>query len=236
MSIERNNSLIGGQYSRKSFQRLGDDLTEELLKFLSFEDRLRLQCVAKQWRTLIFRKTVTLSVQQFHRLAEAVYNNHLKSLLVKCPNVRELDFGFPSVDDSVLDTLCECCPRLRSIGFDASFVSKEGITRFGHKLGPNMRGIQFNAINANITTEEVLLPLCPNLEELTCNEFLTKDITEVSRFEPMKKLKCQTQSQQSNRVLLRSQPNSTTAQSTGTAVCLVAAGSDQVEGKPGTNA
>ena len=34
----------GRQYSRDSFDRFGDDLTELILSFMSFEDKIRLEC------------------------------------------------------------------------------------------------------------------------------------------------------------------------------------------------
>ena len=30
--------------------RFGDDLTELILQYLTFEDKVRLECVSKQWR------------------------------------------------------------------------------------------------------------------------------------------------------------------------------------------
>ena len=43
-------------YAKNSFDRLGDDLTELILQYLTFEDTVRLECVSKQWRRLIYNK------------------------------------------------------------------------------------------------------------------------------------------------------------------------------------
>ena len=37
-------------YAKNSFDRLGDDLTELILQYLTFEDKVRLECVSKQWK------------------------------------------------------------------------------------------------------------------------------------------------------------------------------------------
>jgi hypothetical protein len=39
-----------------SFERFGDDLCEVLLSFLPISDKIKFECVSKQWQTLIFNK------------------------------------------------------------------------------------------------------------------------------------------------------------------------------------
>ena len=39
-----------------SFNRFGDDLCELLLSYLSFEDKIRFECVSHQFQRLIFNK------------------------------------------------------------------------------------------------------------------------------------------------------------------------------------
>src|ERR1700754_2762409 len=52
-SLEESRRVIvdsnGRHFRAESFDRFGDDLTEELLSYLSVEDKIRLQSVAKQW-------------------------------------------------------------------------------------------------------------------------------------------------------------------------------------------
>ena len=38
--------------AKDSMDRFGDHLTEEVLQYLTFEDKVRLECVSKQWRRL----------------------------------------------------------------------------------------------------------------------------------------------------------------------------------------
>ncbi|XP_054157839.1 uncharacterized protein LOC128956180 [Oppia nitens] len=40
---------------RQSFDRFGDDLTELLLSYLSFDEKIRHECVSKQWQRLVFQ-------------------------------------------------------------------------------------------------------------------------------------------------------------------------------------
>ena len=112
-----------GQYSRQSFDRFGDDLCQLLLSYLSFEDKIRLQCVAKQWNRLIFNNKHKVLVidssdgkgvdelrQQLLRGTNGCdqywHHNRLKSLLKKCPNIKKM----------VFDLFFFCFGRRLSIG------------------------------------------------------------------------------------------------------------------------
>ena len=52
-------------YAKNSFDRFGDDLTELILQYLTFEDKVRLECVSKQWRRLVFNKQFVLDINHF---------------------------------------------------------------------------------------------------------------------------------------------------------------------------
>ena len=49
-------------YPKNSFDRFGDDLTELILQYLTLEDKVRLECVSKQWRRLVFNKQFTIEI------------------------------------------------------------------------------------------------------------------------------------------------------------------------------
>ena len=93
--METNVNPFVGQYSRQSFDRFGDDLCEVLLSYLSFEDKIRLQCVDKQWNRFILTKQSVLIVStrseckdNVRQLNPMIVNsNRLKSLLKKCPYI-----------------------------------------------------------------------------------------------------------------------------------------------------
>lgn len=68
----------GRQFSADSFDRFGDDLCELLLSYLSFNDKIRLECVSKQWKRLVYSKQLVLSAEVFVFIIE-LFNtiNHL---------------------------------------------------------------------------------------------------------------------------------------------------------------
>ena len=42
--------------AKDSMERMGDDLTEVIVSYLTFADRVRLECMSRQWRSFIYRK------------------------------------------------------------------------------------------------------------------------------------------------------------------------------------
>jgi hypothetical protein len=50
------NSKTKNGFEFDSFDRFGDDLCEVLISYLSISDKIRLECVSKQWKNLIFNK------------------------------------------------------------------------------------------------------------------------------------------------------------------------------------
>ena len=91
-------------YAKNSFDRFGDNLTELILQYLTFEDKVRLECVSKQCRRLVFNKQFEIDLNNsfegknsLKRLRSShgfrdddqklIDRQLLESLLKKCPNI-----------------------------------------------------------------------------------------------------------------------------------------------------
>src|ERR1700761_5012953 len=114
----------GRHFRAESFDRFGDDLTEELLSYLSLEDKLRFRSVSKRWLGLsssLLKKQKVLEFNigsGFHWFEDVYrYDNRLKSLLKMCPHIETIDLSGRVITDEVLDALIDFCPRLVSIDF-----------------------------------------------------------------------------------------------------------------------
>ena len=95
------NDSVNKFYGKDSMLRFGDDLTEEILQYLTLEDKIRLECVSKQWQRLIYNKQYKICIflklykknilwllmQKGRQSAEQV----LESVLKKCPNITSVD-------------------------------------------------------------------------------------------------------------------------------------------------
>jgi hypothetical protein len=52
-------------YSKDSFDRFSEDLSQLLLSYLSFEEKFNFECVSKQWKHSVFNKQQKLVIKKF---------------------------------------------------------------------------------------------------------------------------------------------------------------------------
>ena len=136
----------GRQYSRDSFDRFGDDLTELILSFMTFEDKIRLEYVAKQWQRLIFNKQFAIAIpRDYEEITKdsliGLYNGSkirrkaLKSVLKKCRYIRTVHL-YSSVDSpQVLSLIGQYCPNIKSLYYrDNNGKCLDFFRMYGHKL------------------------------------------------------------------------------------------------------
>ena len=131
--------------------RFGDDLTEELLQYMTFEDKIRLECVSKQWQRCVFNKQFGLDIvkgskqtmdslriyRKVKRRLPIVYISCLKSILKKCPNIMRVNIEI-EVESEVLSLIGQNCPNIKSLRLSPTNSSAEKSLSFfrmyGHKL------------------------------------------------------------------------------------------------------
>ena len=168
-------------YPKNSFDRFGDDLTELILQYLTFEDKVRLECVSKQWRRLVFNKQFVIEIngitdnvfndnelhnslnKLFRRINSRIQLNEqsLKSVLKKCPNIRKVNLKI-DIDWSLLSLIGRYCPRIKSLTFGTltcDVRSVDFFLKYGHKL----EEIVIYKLNDEI---KEFLKLCPNLKKV----------------------------------------------------------------------
>ena len=73
-------------YRKDSFDRFGDDLTELILSFLWFEDKIRLECVSKQWKRCVFQRQFVIELNFFR---DRKNHNPLNGLLRRSDDERQ---------------------------------------------------------------------------------------------------------------------------------------------------
>ena len=114
-SIQLNSDL---QKRSQLFERVCDDLCEELLKYLPIKDAFRLELVSKQFQRNIFLQQKVLYIAQNISSSECEPGQHsfifvapwylrgnptyiefqlLANILKKCPNINHIIFGNLSV-------------------------------------------------------------------------------------------------------------------------------------------
>ena len=85
--------------------RFGDDLTEKILQYLTFEDKIRLECVSKQWQRCVYQRQYVIEIdvfrsgnnqnslnELFRRIDDERQSDEQKlvSVVKKCPNITKV--------------------------------------------------------------------------------------------------------------------------------------------------
>ena len=137
-------------YAKNCFDRLGDDLTELILQYLTFEDKVRLECVSKQWRRLVFNKQFVIEIHtvskrtknsldlfpKFKRDFRSINRKALVTVLKKCPNIMKVDINI-DVKSKVLSLIGQYCEHIKSLKLNDISIDKKTLSFFrmyGHKL------------------------------------------------------------------------------------------------------
>ena len=170
-------------YAKDSFDRFGDDLTELILQYMTLEDKVRLECVSKLWRRLVFNKQFVIKIydKTTHK-CEKEKNNSLKmlywrsddnrgsdeqileSLLKKCPNIRKVILLI-EVSSEVLSLFGQYCPHIKSLRVIIdSIESLDFFINNGHKL-EELIIYEIDDYWETVMIIEVL-ELCPNLKKV----------------------------------------------------------------------
>ena len=155
-------------YAKDSMDRFGDDLTEELIQYLRFEDKIRLECVSKQWKRFVFQRQYIFEIcfhnnksnNSLNKLMDDE-NNHqldeeiLESVLKKCPNITKVKLSYWKVKSKVILMFGQYCSRLKSLNHSIRGVY------FYRKYGHKLEELWTNGRNDDIRT---IFEFCPNLK------------------------------------------------------------------------
>ena len=164
-------------YPKNSFDRFGDDLMELILSYLWFEDKVRLECVSKQWRRLVYNKQFVFDILrgnsyqtkdclrglfQINSSDELTLNRQaLESVLKKCPNITKFGSNkYFTIDSEVLSLIGQYCPHIKSLySTDYDNNNLSFFRDYGHKL---------EELSISETKDKIkhFLELCPNLKKV----------------------------------------------------------------------
>ena len=172
--------LTVGHFSRDSFDRFGDDLTEEVLQYLTFSDKVRLELVSKQWKRCIFQKEFVVQLTKRQDISKKmIVENKVQvvsikkifvpslELLKKCSNIRTAILWeyTKRIDFSLL---AQYCPQLKRLELSVSYLEDIEFFKFGWTHGHRLIEIKFygvcpTSLNGNMV---MFLGLCSNLKKI----------------------------------------------------------------------
>ncbi|CAG2111985.1 unnamed protein product [Medioppia subpectinata] len=169
--------------------RISDGLSQELLKYLPFKDKLRLESVSKQFQRTIYTKQyilflgpnnnyedVSKSTEQSIRNNECLAftsQEALESVLKKCRNISEIyiiDESYnPLQNDGLISAVFNHCHNLDAIKCSFDGLTDKKIAQFLHRFGEEIRklGLYDEFRFAPHPYNRHLIKYMPNINELT---------------------------------------------------------------------
>ena len=154
-------------YRRDSFcDRFCDDLCEDILQYLSLKDKLRLQCVSKQFQRSVFQRQYELYINTSLMYRNEVYDirkyqsmHSFKALLKKCPNITSIELnGYNYKVNEVFRLIIKNCNNLRGINVLID-LNESNFEELHQKFGPKVKYLRF-------FRELIDLNLFPNIEKV----------------------------------------------------------------------
>ena len=160
-------------FGKNSFDRFGDDLTEDILNYLPFEKKFIFRCLSKHCKFCLEENlTKTQWVYIRSKLRGLVQTPLEKMELIAryCPNVTGVEYCQGTIRD-VFHLVLENWPNLREVRFTNFYgIRPEDMDRFVEQYGPHLKRLHYagslrEMINRNTFTK--ILSSCPNLESVT---------------------------------------------------------------------
>lgn len=153
--------------SPDSFDRFDNELCELLLSFLSFEEKIKYECVSRQWRKCIFNRQTVLRISHKGRhdtlpqlliYSSKSGDSHQKSdesvigdkalqcVLKKCKNIRKIDTTEHCTSNRALFIIATYCKQLEEMGIICHLTAnRKTIAKFGESCGAKF--VNFISIN-----------------------------------------------------------------------------------------
>ena len=169
-------------YAKNSFDRFGDDLTELILQYLTFEDKVRLECVSKQWRRLVFNKQFVIEIlsdskqtknsmdlyRKFKKRLHSINRNALKSVLKKCQNITKFDINTKD-NGSVLSLIGRYCNlnnhRIKSLKLN-EIISDDNTLDFFRLYGYKLEELIVEKSCKEFEVTKQIIDFSPNLKTI----------------------------------------------------------------------
>ena len=159
-------------YRRDSFKdRVCDDLCEVLLQFLPIEDKLKFECISKQFQRNVFQRQYHLNVTSImNGRKTSSFPQVIEKLMKKLPNIKSFEYNkrLEAIDDSDIDIIVKHFHKLTKIDMncDWSQISAEKRESFAAKYGEKLVSITTGKVDFEWFREAF-----PKLSELNLRGF-----------------------------------------------------------------
>jgi hypothetical protein len=155
-----------------SFERFSDKLCEELISYLSISDKIRLECVSKQWKSLIFNKQKSIIINYDKDRKDSIQvptnitsdRKLLEDILQKFGFIEEIYIFSPTNNSKIFEALINNSNHLKAISSSGDLSNDEVMEKFGQNCGQKLKCIYENSDEEQDLKK--LFSLTPNLEKI----------------------------------------------------------------------
>ena len=134
-------------YKRNSFDRFGDDLCELILSYLYLNDKIRFECVNRQWNLCLYNRVFEinypLETWNFYFLCNPFNDKQkdliLKKLIKKCKNLKRLKIS-KVYNKKFLRLVSQNCQFLEEIYI--CFDNYSALSAFAMNCGQRLKSIK----------------------------------------------------------------------------------------------
>ena len=171
-------------YARDSMERFGDDLTELILSYLYINDKVKFECLSKQWQRVIFNKQTEVNTcilspntvlhNPFHVLyismSETTYLKRLnreitvlESVLKKCPNICRVYLSISSFNEKFY-VYTKYCRRITKLTIPAD-INQTTLKPMATKHGKWLEEFTYGSSISSCYIRQ-FLQMCPNIKKI----------------------------------------------------------------------
>lgn len=183
---------------RDSFARISDYLCEDILMHLAPDQKIKLECVSRQFQRTIYRRQRRLVISpgsnEWTKVKNAILKRFVGDYSVKHRiDARLFDLilsKFRHIDDIVINynidtsnmdelfgSMMEHCIRIRRLNVNFFNISEQTLDEFGQIFGHSLRVIKSSYVSDNkIPYSYALLKHCSNLVSLKSSEFMSEQL------------------------------------------------------------
>ena len=169
-------------FAKDSMLRFGDDLTEEILQYLTFEDKIAIECVSKQLQRCIYQRQFVCDISDELKACKdslkkliirkqysepSLNRQALESVLKNCQNITTFSCHL-TLDGEVLSLIGQYCQHIRSLTYSPGIGSDEKALDFFVQNGHKLEELRIFGQNRDI---ELYLAFCPNLKNIFVWDF-----------------------------------------------------------------
>ena len=145
-------SYLSRDFDSRAFD-FCDDLTELVLSYLPFDEKLRFECVSKQWQRLIYNGVTSLEYPLCKRHFEPDVDDNRrivisKRILRKCHFIENLKLS-PVCDTEIIALIVKNCYHLRTIDMRLDKfkpIRRDILRMFTENCGQSLECMRFHEV------------------------------------------------------------------------------------------